>query len=352
MSFVAALLLAGCAQAPTVHQRLIVLNKAAGTASLFDPTTRKEVAVVEVGIGPHEVAVAPDGRTAVVCNYGDQRPGDSLTILDVPGQRAVATFALRGIDRVDGEDRERSWLRPHGIQYLADGRHVVVTSEQTRRLLLIDVTAQTVVRTLPTPQPQLHMVAVAADGSRAFGASLRDGTMGTFALAEAMADRAAPAAAMATTIATGAGAEGIAVRPHSNEVWVANRAADTLSVVDPDTGRVTAELATAAFPIRVAFTPDGSHALVSCAEAGEVQVFDCAARTLAHSIELLGDKTELSPLPIGICVAADGTFAFVACARGEFLAVVDLATFRLVDRIPAGPGPDGMAWARWTETAQ
>jgi hypothetical protein len=32
-----------------------------------------------------------------------------------------------------------------------------------------------------------------------------------------------------------------------------------------------------------------------------------------------------------------------------FVAVVDLSTFAMVDRLPIGMGPDGMAYARWIE---
>jgi YVTN family beta-propeller protein len=291
---------------------------------------------VAVGTGPHEVAVSPDGRTAVVCNYGDQRPGDSLTVIDVAAAKAVRTIEL---ERTDG-GAGRSWLRPHGIQFLPGGGRVVVTSEQARRLLVVDLESGKVVTALPTAQRTLHMVALAEDGRTAFGASIGDGTLGVFALETA----AEPAPAR--LLETGDGAEGIAVRPGSGEIWVTNRAADTVSVVDKEGKAEVAELEAASFPIRVAFTPDGARALVSCAEAGVVQVFDCKKRELAGTIVLGGDKTELSPLPIGVCVQPDGRFAWVACQRGEFLAVIDLQTLALVDRVPARRGPDGMAFAR------
>ena len=41
---------------------LVVLNKAARTASLIDLATKKSVATIPTGDGPHEVAVSPDGR--------------------------------------------------------------------------------------------------------------------------------------------------------------------------------------------------------------------------------------------------------------------------------------------------
>src|SRR5262245_55251507 len=243
-------------------RRLVVLNKAEATASFYDPATRKEVALVPVGDAPHEVATSPDGRLAVVCNYGGQKPGNTLTVIDVAAGKALGTIELRG-EETDGEGRKQdvSFLKPHGIRFLPDGRRVVVTSEMTQRLLVVDVKKGIVERALATPQTLLHMVALAKDGAHAFGASVADGTLGTFAL-----DGSTPA----SVLKTGDGAEGIAVAPGSGEVWVANRKADTLSVVAADGGKVLQELATAGVPIRVAFTPDGACALVSCAEAGEV----------------------------------------------------------------------------------
>lgn len=323
-------------ETPT-DRRLLVLAKSGAEMLVIDPDRRTEVARVPVGDGPHEVAVSPDGRTAVVCNYGGQKPGSTLTVVDVANAAAIGTILLQGEEVVDGTTRQRTWLRPHGIRFLEDGTHVVVTSESTRRVLMVDVAAQKVVRALPTPQQLVHMVELSRDGSIAFGASIPDGTLAAIPL-----DGTKP-----SVVVSGDGAEGIAVSPDGETVWVANRAADEVVVFDAKTLARLATLATAAFPIRVAMTPDGTRALVSCAEAGCVQVFDTKARAPVRTIDLLADKTELSPLPIGICIEPDGKRAWIACQRGEFLALVDLATCAVVDRIPGGSGPDGMAFAQW-----
>lgn len=330
--------------AATSHARLLVLEKAAAHARLIDPVTREVTARIPVGNGPHEVAVSPDGRTAVVCDYGDQKPGQTLTVIDVPNQKAVATFALEGEDRVGEETKVRAFLRPHGIRFLPSGTQVVVTSESSRRLLVVDLAQQKVLRALPTAQPTLHMVELAPTGDLAYGTSIQDGTLGVFALDGS--------ASTARLVATGEGAEGLAVSLVDGTVWVGNRAEDTLSIVDGKKGEVMQQLETASFPIRVAFVPDGSHALVSCAEAGCVQVFEAKERKLVRTIDLLADKTELSPVPIGICIEPDGKRAWIACQRGEFLAVIDLQTFALVDRVPGGAGPDGMAFATWADPAE
>ena len=46
--------------------RLLVANKAEHTLSIFDPAEKRELARLPTGAGPHEVAVAPSGRLAVV----------------------------------------------------------------------------------------------------------------------------------------------------------------------------------------------------------------------------------------------------------------------------------------------
>ena len=232
--------------------------------------------------------------------------------------------------------------RPHGIHFV-DAGHVLVTSEAQRRLLLVDIASGKVERTWTSPQTLLHMIALAPGGKRAFGTSLREGSLATFAL-----DAEKPA----TTLLTGKGAEGIAVAPQSGEIWVTNREDDSLSICSADGSKVLAQVATRDFPIRVAFVPDGKHALVTCAEAGVIEVWSTRERTLLHTIDLLADKTERSPLPIGICVEPEGKFAWIACNRGEWLAVLDLATWRVVDRIATRKGPDGMAFARIFESAK
>lgn len=320
---------------PPSTDRLLVCNKAEHTLSIFAPAERRELAVVPTGEGPHEVAVSADGRLAVVSDYGAQKPGHTLTVVDVE-----AAAVLRTIDLVAPEDAR--YLRPHGVQFVAS-RQVVVTSETARRLLSLDVERGAVLRTWPTTQASMHMVAVTGDGHIAAASSVRDGSVAFFDLAAA-----APADGDAApgTIATGDGAEGIAMHPRRNEAWVGNRAADTVSVVDGASGALVATLTTGRFPFRIAFTPDGSRALVTCAESGELMLFDADARRLAAEISIHADVSEQSAMPMGVVSDPDGRFAYVTCGRGEFVAIVDLAAAQVVDRMRARKGPDGIAYAR------
>lgn len=105
----------------------MVLNKSVGTATLVDLGTGKVRATLPTGVGPHEVAVSPDGVTAVVCNYGAQTPGSTLTVIDLTVPAVRQTIDL-------GECR-----RPHGIAFLPDGKRVVVTAEAQRALVVVHV---------------------------------------------------------------------------------------------------------------------------------------------------------------------------------------------------------------------
>ncbi|MEO6593290.1 MAG: hypothetical protein ABIP94_00895, partial [Planctomycetota bacterium] len=117
-------------------ERLLVCNKADHSLSIFDPGTRREVAVVQTGEGPHEVAVSPNGRTAVVTDYGAQKPGSTLTVVDVVEGKALRTIELSYADTdANVGTRQKNLLRPHGIQFVAADR-IVFTSESARRLVL------------------------------------------------------------------------------------------------------------------------------------------------------------------------------------------------------------------------
>ena len=313
---------------------LLVANKSDATVDLLDPATGETRATLPTGKAPHEIAVSPDGRTAVISNYGDrQSPGSSLTVVDVAGARVVGTVDLG------------RHSRPHGLAWISPDR-LAVTAEGSEHLLVIEPRSGSIRSQVETSQRVSHMVATT--GGRAFVANIGSGTVTVIDLASGtkLAD-----------IATGEGAEGIDVAPDGREVWVSNRAADTLSVIDPESLEILATVPCPGFPIRVRLTPDGSRVLVSAARSGEVVVFDRAARrelvrrrldlstVEGFETRLFGDRFGDSPVPVGLVVAPDGETAWVAATQADL--VVEVGTEDLVVRglLTAGREPDGMAWA-------
>jgi YVTN family beta-propeller protein len=330
-------LAAACASAPAAREhpggRLLVVNKAEASLSVIVPATGAELARIATGDGPHEVAVSPDGRTAVVTNYGGRTPGNSLTVVDLDRLEAVATIDL-------GEQR-----RPHGIAWLPDGRRVLVTTEANRTVTLVDVPARRVEATIATGADVSHEVAIAPDGNRAFVANIGSGSVTVIDI---------PGRSVIRSIPTGAGAEGVAVTPDGREVWISNRAANTVTVLNARSLEVLATLESADFPIRVVFTPDGRHALVTNARSAELRVFDVAARAATGAIPIRAPTVqrdqqviafEGSATPIGVLGDPDNRHVYVAAASADVVAVVDLQRGEVVRLIPVGREPDGLAWA-------
>ncbi len=316
--------------------RLVVLNKAEASASLLDLATGAERARLPVGIGPHEVAVSPDGRQAVVANYGGAVPGSSLSVIDLVAERPVRTVDLGAA------------ARPHGIVFDADGAHLWVTAEERKSLLRVRLADGAVVQEVPTPQPVGHMVVRGANGA------LYVSHIGGGGVTPVLPDGDAWAAA--SFIPTGKGAEGIALSPDGRRLWVGHREDHNVVVLDTGTLQPRATLAAPGFPIRVQFTPDGRTALVSCAQAGVLRFYDAERLVEAGALDFaaqvkadraggrLLDEFGDSPAPIGIVVPPAGTHAYVALANADRIAEVDLGKRAVARWLKAGREPDGMAW--------
>lgn len=327
----AAALAAGGADAPDL---LVVVNKSDDTVSILDAKSGALRATVKTGRGPHEVEVLADGKTAAVSDYGKAgEPGHTVTLVDLDRGLALGTVELG----------ERT--RPHGLAALGDGR-LLVTAEGTKELLVVDARERRVTARIPTGREVSHMVAAPRSGTRAYVASIGSGTVSAANLASAK---------MAKDLATGAGAEGIDVTPNGREVWVTNREANTVTVVDALKLEVLATIAAAKFPIRVKITPDGKRALVSCAQSGDVAVFDVASRREVRRIPMdreavpgsqarvFSNRFGKSPVPVGLLIAPDGKRAWVASTNADVVSVIDLEKLEVVGRLKAGREPDGLA---------
>ena len=313
---------------------LIVLNKSEATATIFSLETGGVVATLGTGIGPHEVAVSPDGRTAVVCNYGE-RPLSTLTVISLERKRPVRTIHLGGYEA------------PHGIEFLPDGERIIATVERSRAVIVVNVKTGEVERAVSTGELGCHMIALTPDGKLAFATDIGAGSICVLNMDEGKAVK---------TMVTGKGAEGVAVTPDGMEAWVANREADTVSVIDTSSLEIIETIPSASFPIRIKFTPDGRTALVSNARTGDVAVFDVESKKEVRRISMevkpsedldgrLFNQFGTSPTPIGIVITPEGNLAFIANTRADIVTVIDLKAWKIRARLIAGKEPDGMAYS-------
>lgn len=317
-----ALLVAGCSStAPPpeeVGARLLVLNKNAATATVYDLGTGEATATMPTGTGPHEAVVLPDGTTAVVTDYGQQSPGNSLTLLDLDAGERLRTLDLGAI------------TRPHGIVVLGPTQ-VLVTSETTRQIAAVDTETGTVVYTAPTDGDGSHMVALAPDGQTAYTANISSGDVSKIDLAS----RRVTARAQIDPVA-----EAIAISPDGEEVWAASQQTGAVVALDAETLEERARTTVGGRPIRLTVTPDGERVLVTSVSSSRLTVLDASSLEEIGAVDL-----GLGASPVGTLVSADGSRAFVSLLQLDQVAEVDLATFEVVRTFATGRVPDGLALA-------
>lgn len=299
---------------------LLVANKQAASLSVIDVASGALLATVPTGMGPHEVAVTSDGRWAVVCNYGAQAPGNSLTVVDLRTRTVARTIDL-------GEYR-----RPHGIVVLPGDSTVIVTSEVSRAAVLVSIHGD-VVSEIGTGEPGSHMVAVTADGRRGYTANIGSGSITELDIPGGMATR---------TLQVAPATEGIAVTPDGREVWVGSNGAHTVTVIDTKTWAAVDTIPAAGLPYRVAISPDGETAVVPAPMAGVVRIFDVPTRTERHALSFGGGGGE-GAQPVGSTITSDGVYAFVALQGTNEAAMVEVASGKEIRRFATGAGPDGIA---------
>jgi DNA-binding beta-propeller fold protein YncE len=326
----AALLLTSVAHGAT----LAVANKAEATVSLIDLGSGNVVATLATGEGPHEIGISPNGRFALVTNYGTRdRGGNSLTLIDIPAAGVVKTIDLG------------DYGRPHGVEWL-DDESAAVTVEASKALIVVDVGREKVTQSIGTDQEISHMVALDPERGRAYTANIGSGSVTVLDLGKGIRE---------TNITTGDGAEGIAVSASGERIWVTNRGADTITILDADTLKPAGEIGSEGFPIRATATPRG-QVLVTRARAGDLAIYDAAnfeeLRVVSFDLEsmdveerLFGDRFGDSSVPIGVIADDKGDVAWVAHANADVITEIDLATGEITRMLRAGKEPDGMGFS-------
>lgn len=305
---------------------LVASNMDAHTVSLVDIASGRTLATTPVGTGPHEVAVSPDGKQAVVAIYGNRESvGSSLAVFDL----TRPTSAPRVVELGAGNQR------PHGLAYLPDGHSLLVTGERAQRVLVVDLRTGGVDTSMSTRQATTHMVMLSRDGRRAF-------TTNIAAMSVSAID--VPSRVVSAPFAVGARIEGIAVTPDGREVWVGGNESHQVYVLDGASGAKRATLEGFGMAYRLAITPDGRTAVVSDPGSEQIHLVDVASRTIRTTINVPAvlPADGAHPSPQGIALSRDGAYAYVTLKAVAKVAVVDTQTGSIVKTLPVGAGSDGV----------
>lgn len=306
---------------------LIVANRlpVGGSVSLIDLQTEAEIARLPIGpVIPHEVAVSPDGRWAITGEYGGaQNQGRRVVVIDIVNARIAGYVDLGPVSR------------PHSFAFMPDSRRVAVTMENADRIALVDIRALAVLRTFPTGGREGHMVRLSPDGAVAYVTSRgAEGTLSIVSLREDVPP---------VVIPTGEGAEGLAVSPDGTEVWVVNRAAGSITVVDTVTLAVVATVPAKLGAGRAEISAAG-RVLVPNGAGGEslgrfLTVYDFASRRVTAEREFGEGAGAFS-------IHVVGERAFVSDRAERSISIYDLTDLSPITTLATDhPDPDGLAYS-------
>src|SRR5271155_4779325 len=316
--------------AETPANALLILAKHDGMLLIVDPTNLQVIARVPVENDPHEVIASADGKTAYVTNYGSGTY-NTLAVVDLVAQKALPPIdlgALRG---------------PHGVTFV--GGKAWFTAEAAKAIGSYDPATKSVDWILGTGQNRTHMIYVSPDVKLIVTTNVSSGTVSIIEKTiGGPPGQGRPMGAPGgdwneTVVRVGNGSEGFDVSPDGKEIWVANAADGTISIIEVASKQVTQTVAAdVSGANRLKFTPDGRLVFISSLRGADVTVIDTATRKTIKRITVGHGAA-------GILMQPDGTRAFVACSPDGYVAVIDLHSMEVVGRIEAGQDPDGLAWA-------
>lgn len=363
----------------------------AGNVVGADPTplpTGKSIRPVgqqtDVGSYPANMALSPDGAYIVVTDTGfrqqlsvlNARTGALVTSIDANGgkkglkpglyyglafgNRGVKTmlYASRGSEGTvaayelssegtltpAGEWRAFERRAHHGpvvagVAASADGRRIYAVDNNTCEetglkgiLSVIDASSGFSAKHIEVPGFPLAVASlVEGQKEKVYVTSERDGVV---ALVDPVAGK------VVKRISVGAGPTSLAADVDRHRLYVSNSGADTVSVIDTQTDRVSSTLLVrppelrglpGATPLGLCVSPDGSRLFVSLADLNAVAIVD------ASSTQILG-YVSAGWYPTAACLSVDGTRLLVSNAKG------------VAERNPnAKPsGPDGK-WGQYVE---
>lgn len=200
----------------------------------------------------------------------------------------------------------------------------------TMSMLLVDVIQGSITSEHAASQRASHMVAITGDGRIGYTANIADGSLSRIEFSSGVPAR----------ILSGIGTqtEAIGLTPNGREAWLGSNNTGKVLVVDVDQWKVTDSLQTSGFPYRIGFTPNGHIAVVTNPQSNEIHIYD--ARLKAKLGTVIADES-----PLGLIFGPDNRTAWVTLAGSGEIAEVDLVNRRIKRRLPAGPAPDGNAYA-------
>lgn len=294
--FVLSLLLAASVTDAAWAKAAVILNSDDDSLSVIDTQTYKEISRVHIGRAPHHLIVTPDRQVLIIAMsegnellFIDRATGTIKRRLEVsdpyqlgysPDGRWFVAASLR-LDRIDIYDGSTFELvhrllaptMPSHIGFSRDSKTVYVSLQGSDNMTAVDLVSGNVIWTVPVgPQPAgvwtlpSGKVLVALTGSDYFAeVDPHDGST-------------------IRRIHTGRGAHNFQISLDGKTLFVSNRVAGTITLLDANTLEVTGAIAAPGGPDDMVLSNDGSELWVTGRWRADVNVIELGSGTLKATI--------------------------------------------------------------------
>ena len=288
----------------------IVLNSAEASVSLIDIPTRKVIKTIPVGKEPHHLMITPDQKILLIANaagndvqlmnpVNGELTGKIPEIID-PYQIGYSPnhkwFIANGnrLDRVDIYAADGANLKlaktiklaktPSHIAYTSDSKIAFITLQDSSELAAIDLATQTLLWKMPTGNTPAGLWMTPGDQYLLVGITGEDNVQVIDWKNRKEVKR----------ISTGKGAHNFRPLGDKKQVFVSNRIASTISLINMQT------------------------------------------------LEKVGDITGLPSGPDDMEITPDGKTMWVTFRFAKKVGVIDISSMKLIATIPVGKSPHGV----------
>jgi DNA-binding beta-propeller fold protein YncE len=241
-----------------------------------------------------------------------------LRVIDIAGRKIVAT-----VDFGKG-------VRPHCAVIEPRKELLYVTTELENCVTVIDPRTWKILGTVPTGQKESHMLAITKDGRRGYTANVGAGTVSVLDLEQRKTVTIIPVCEVA---------QRISLSIDDRYVFTSDQKKPQLAVIDTRQNKVNQWIPMPSSGYGTAPTPDGRLLLVCLPRVNKVAVVDLAKMEVRTTIEV-------PKAPQEVLLRPDGLEAYVSCDASGQVAAIDTREWKVARLISAGPGVDGLAWAK------
>jgi YVTN family beta-propeller protein len=281
---------------PALATTAVVLNSDDDSVSVIDSASYREVSRTHIGRSPHHLIQTPDGHTLIIAMSGsnelvliDRTTGlekqritasDPYQIGFSPDAKFFVAASLR-LDRIDIYDggtfrllyRLPAGTMPSHIAFSRDSKTAFVTLQGTSSLISIDLASGKVNWIAPVGRQPAGIVTRP-------GGTLLVGIMGSDHIVEVDPS----SGSVIRRIQTGNGAHNFLASADGKTLYVTNRVAGTISILNADTLAITGTLQAPGGPDDMALSPDGRELWVTGRWHAWVNVIELASGTLKTSV--------------------------------------------------------------------